>query len=141
MSAATVLTPDPPGGSASAATHAPPVEGPPRLRRQSHRAVHRDDVSLVRLLRAAVDLGLGHPPASVLMQGFIIGSLTALTAFGLALIYKANMVINFAQADLGAVPASLAVASSRCRNVVVLAGDPAAAHRSVSRSARSSSSR
>ena len=31
-------------------------------------------------------------------------------AFGLALIYRSNKVINFAQADLGAVPASLAVA-------------------------------
>jgi len=48
-------------------------------------------------------------PAGVLGQGFIIGSLTALMAFGLALIYRANKVINFAQADLGAVPASLAV--------------------------------
>ncbi len=49
-------------------------------------------------------------PAGELVYGFIIGSLTALMAFGLALIYRANKVINFAQADLGAVPASLAVA-------------------------------
>jgi ABC-type branched-subunit amino acid transport system ATPase component/ABC-type branched-subunit amino acid transport system permease subunit len=49
-------------------------------------------------------------PTGVLVQGFIIGSLTALVAFGLALIYRSNKVINFAQADLGAVPASLAVA-------------------------------
>ena len=48
-------------------------------------------------------------PAGELVWGFIIGSLTALMAFGLALIYKANKVINFAQADLGAVPASLCV--------------------------------
>ena len=33
-------------------------------------------------------------------------------AFGLALIYRANKVINFAQADLGAVPASLCVSHS-----------------------------
>ena len=32
----------------------------------------------------------------------IIGSLTALTSFGLAVVYRANKVINFAQADLGA---------------------------------------
>ena len=51
--------------------------------------------------------GVGHP-AGQLVYGFIIGSLTALTSFGLALIYRANKVINFAQADLGAVPASLA---------------------------------
>ena len=49
-------------------------------------------------------------PAGELVYGFIIGSLTALMAFGLALIYRSNKVINFAQADLGAVPASLAVA-------------------------------
>ena len=48
-------------------------------------------------------------PAGELVWGFIIGSLTALMAFGLALIYKSNKVINFAQADLGAVPASLCV--------------------------------
>jgi ABC-type branched-subunit amino acid transport system ATPase component/branched-subunit amino acid ABC-type transport system permease component len=51
-----------------------------------------------------------HMPAGELVYGFIIGSLTALMAFGVALIYRANKVINFAQADLGAVPASLAVA-------------------------------
>ena len=67
-------------------------------------------------------------PAGELVYGFIIGSLTALMAFGLALIYRSNRVINFAQADLGAVPASLAVAlitlsalgagrsGSRCRS-------------------------
>jgi len=48
-------------------------------------------------------------PAGVIGQGFIIGSLTALMAFGLALIYRANRVINFAQADLGSVPAILVV--------------------------------
>lgn len=48
-------------------------------------------------------------PAGVLVQGVIVGSLTALLAFGLALIYRSNRIINFAQADLGAVPASLAV--------------------------------
>ena len=45
-------------------------------------------------------------PGGTLVYGTIVGSLTALMAFGLALVYKANKVINFAQADLGAVPAS-----------------------------------
>ncbi len=49
-------------------------------------------------------------PAGELVYGIIIGSFTALLAFGLALIYRSNRVINFAQADLGAVPASLCVA-------------------------------
>src|SRR4051812_4196043 len=48
-------------------------------------------------------------PKGVVVQGIIIGSLTALISFGIALIYRANRVINFAQADLGAVPASLGV--------------------------------
>ena len=54
-------------------------------------------------------------PAGELVWGFIIGSLTALMAFGLALIYRSNKVINFAQADLGAVPASLCVSLVRSR--------------------------
>ena len=54
-------------------------------------------------------------PAGELVYGFIIGSLTALMAFGLALIYQSNRVINFAQADLGAVPASLCVVADLAR--------------------------
>lgn len=48
-------------------------------------------------------------PIGVLIQGVVIGGLTALIAFGIALIYRANRIINFAQGDLGGVPASLAV--------------------------------
>ena len=48
-------------------------------------------------------------PIGVMVQGLVIGGLTALIAFGIALIYRANRIINFAQGDLGAVPASLAV--------------------------------
>jgi len=48
-------------------------------------------------------------PIGVLVQGVLIGGLTALIAFGIALVYRANRVINFAQGDLGGVPASLAV--------------------------------
>jgi ABC-type branched-subunit amino acid transport system ATPase component/ABC-type branched-subunit amino acid transport system permease subunit len=46
-------------------------------------------------------------PSAVALQGVIVGALTALIAFGLALTYRSNRVINFAQADLGALPASL----------------------------------
>jgi branched-chain amino acid transport system permease protein len=45
------------------------------------------------------------PTLGVVIQGALIGSLTALFAVGLALIYRANRIINFAQGDLGAVPA------------------------------------
>lgn len=48
-------------------------------------------------------------PLGVLVQGVVIGGLTALIAFGIALIYRANRIVNFAAGDLGAVPASLAV--------------------------------
>lgn len=39
----------------------------------------------------------------------MLGLLTALLAVGMALVYRANRVINFAQADLGFVPAILSV--------------------------------
>lgn len=41
--------------------------------------------------------------------GVISGLLTALVALGLALIYRANRILNFAQADLGTVPTTVAV--------------------------------
>ncbi len=48
-------------------------------------------------------------PAGVLVQGAIVGGLSSLLALGLALVWRANRVINFAAGDLGAVPATLAV--------------------------------
>ena len=48
-------------------------------------------------------------PIGVLVQGMVIGGLTALIAFGISLIYRANRIINFAAGDLGGAPASLAV--------------------------------
>mgnify|MGYP001812332927 FL=1 len=49
-------------------------------------------------------VGLG-----VVLRGATIGLLTALIAVGMALVYRANRVVNFAQADLGYVPALLGV--------------------------------
>ena len=48
-------------------------------------------------------------PAGVLLHGVIIGLLTSMVAVGMALIYRANRVLNFAQGDLGYLPASLSV--------------------------------
>jgi len=48
-------------------------------------------------------------PAGVLVQGAIVGGLSALLALGLAVVWRANRVIDFAAGDLGAVPATLAV--------------------------------
>jgi ABC-type branched-subunit amino acid transport system ATPase component/ABC-type branched-subunit amino acid transport system permease subunit len=58
-----------------------------------------------------VEVGLrGSPvPRGVFLQGAAIGTLYALVAMGLILVYRANRVISFAQAQLGAVPASLAL--------------------------------
>ena len=44
------------------------------------------------------------------VRGLVLGMLNALLAIGLALVYRANRVLNFAQADLGSVPTSFAVA-------------------------------
>lgn len=49
------------------------------------------------------------PTRGIVVQGALIGSLTALFAVGLALVYRANRIVNFAQGDLGAVPAIFAI--------------------------------
>ena len=45
----------------------------------------------------------------VMLSGAILGCVTSLLAVGLALVYRANRIVNFAQAELGAAPASLAL--------------------------------
>ena len=53
--------------------------------------------------------GVWGVPTGVLVQGVIIGALTSLLALGLALVWRANRIINFAAGDLGGAPATLAV--------------------------------
>jgi branched-chain amino acid transport system permease protein len=48
-------------------------------------------------------------PLGVVLQGAMFGSLYALVALGLVLIFRANRVINFAQAELGGIAAVLAI--------------------------------
>jgi branched-chain amino acid transport system permease protein len=48
-------------------------------------------------------------PAGILARGAVFGSLYALNAIGLVLVYKANRVVNFAQAEFGSVAAVLAI--------------------------------
>jgi branched-chain amino acid transport system permease protein len=57
----------------------------------------------------AVQLVFFEMPAGAWVRGVVLGLLTALLAMGMALVYRANRVINFAQADLGFVPTTLAV--------------------------------
>ncbi|HEX5587640.1 MAG TPA: ATP-binding cassette domain-containing protein [Acidimicrobiia bacterium] len=49
------------------------------------------------------------PPAGIVAQGALLGAVTGLISLGLALVYRANRIVNFAQGDLGAVPAAYAV--------------------------------
>ncbi|HWG94097.1 MAG TPA: ABC transporter permease [Mycobacteriales bacterium] len=62
------------------------------------------------LLPVALTLVLpGSRPVGVLLYGGVIGCLYGLIAVGLVLVHRANRVVNFAQAGLGAVPAVLAL--------------------------------
>ena len=49
------------------------------------------------------------PTLGIIVQGALIGSIGALLAVGIALIYRANRIVNFAQGDLGVVPAVFAI--------------------------------
>ena len=60
-----------------------------------------------RLLR--IQQWLWPAPLGVVVQGVVIGGLTSLLAFGLALTYRSNRIINFATGDLGGAPAALGV--------------------------------
>lgn len=57
-------------------------------------------------------------PVGGVLSGVVLGLLGSLGAVGLALIWRANRVVNFAQGDLGAFPATLAVL------LITLAGFP-----------------
>jgi branched-chain amino acid transport system permease protein len=46
-------------------------------------------------------------PLGVVVNGALAGGRIALIALGIALVYRANRIVNFAQGDLGAVPAVL----------------------------------
>ena len=55
-------------------------------------------------------VGVFYPaPVPVLAKGAVLGSLNALVAMGIVLVYRANRIINFAAGDLGAVAGVLAV--------------------------------
>jgi ABC-type branched-subunit amino acid transport system ATPase component/ABC-type branched-subunit amino acid transport system permease subunit len=58
------------------------------------------------LARAVLPHGL---PLGVVLLGMTLGSLTALTAMGLVLVYRASRVVNFAQAELGGLATTCAV--------------------------------
>jgi hypothetical protein len=67
-------------------------------------AFGRDDISHA----AGVPLPVG-VPFGIIVNGALLGLLYALLAFGLILVYRAQRIVNFAQAGLGAVPAVTAL--------------------------------
>jgi len=72
-------------------------------------AFGRIDVPFLQL--GLIERGLGDSavPREIFIGGAVIGSLYALGGMGLILVYRANRIINFAQAQLGAVPAVAAL--------------------------------
>jgi ABC-type branched-subunit amino acid transport system permease subunit len=71
---------------------------------------HRGLVELVAVLGSLVlvqRLVFG-APLGVVANGALVGGRIALIALGFALVYRANRIVNFAQAELGGVPATLA---------------------------------
>lgn len=57
----------------------------------------------------ALQLAFFRMPVGVWVQGAVSGLLGSLMAVGLALVYRLNKTVNFAQGDLGTAPAVLAV--------------------------------
>jgi hypothetical protein len=48
-------------------------------------------------------------PAGVLLAGVVFGSINALVAVAIVLVYRANRVVNFAAAEFGSVAAVVAI--------------------------------
>ncbi|MCU1369404.1 MAG: ABC-type branched-chain amino acid transport system, permease component [Ilumatobacteraceae bacterium] len=74
-------------------------------------------IGIIVLQLVLFPIGLG-----TWILGVVVGLLTALVALGLALIYRSNRILNFAQADLGAVPVTLAVGLIAASGLPYLAG-------------------
>jgi branched-chain amino acid transport system permease protein len=84
-------------------------------------------VAVVLLLPVALSLVLpGSRPVGVLLYGAVIGCLYGLIAVGVVLVYRANRVVNFAQAGLGAAPAVLALLLLTDKGVPYLVALPVA---------------
>lgn len=63
-------------------------------------------IGVWQYLEQATDRGL---PLGIILVGAVFGSLYALGALGLVLVYRANRIVNFAQAELGSVAAVLSI--------------------------------
>jgi branched-chain amino acid transport system permease protein len=67
------------------------------------------DSTLPFLVLVALAVVVWDPTLGIVVQGALIGSISALLAVGIALVYRANRIVNFAQGDLGVVPSILAI--------------------------------
>ncbi len=85
----------------------------PKVTAVTHSVTHRTRPALRSLGPAVailvVQQVLFPVPLGILVRGLLVGGLTALVALGMALIYRSNRILNFAQADLGGVPAVLVI--------------------------------
>ena len=63
-------------------------------------------LALWAVAASVMDRGL---PLGIVARGVVFGSLIALLAIGIVLVYRANRIVNFAQAELGSVAAVLAI--------------------------------
>jgi branched-chain amino acid transport system permease protein len=79
------------------------------------------DIPFVTLDLLEIGRGARTIPPEVIANGMVLGSLYAMVAMGLILVYRANRIINFAQAQLGAVPAVIALLLIAKRGVPYLA--------------------
>ncbi len=61
------------------------------------------------LLIFAVQFSLFRAPIGVVINGAVLGLITALVALAMFLIYRSNRVLNFAQGEFGLIPAVLSV--------------------------------
>ncbi len=57
----------------------------------------------------AVQLAFFGSPVGVVLNGVVLGLITAMVAVGMFLVYRAGRVLNFAQGELGLIPTVLAV--------------------------------
>ena len=75
-------------------------------------------------LFVAIEVLLRHhrPPHGIFVLGMVVGLLYAMIGFGLILVYRANRIINFAQAEMGAVSAVGAAVLIKVHHVPWLVG-------------------
>ncbi|MFZ6004545.1 MAG: ABC transporter permease [Actinomycetota bacterium] len=74
-----------------------------------HRARKTIDALAPLVILIGLSAVLWGPTLGIMVQGALVGSISALLAVGIALVYRANRVVNFAQGDLGVAPALLAI--------------------------------